>query len=165
MKVFTHSELVEIGYKWCINKCAFAFKELVTLNGTGEIPDIIGFKDDGTFLLEAKTSYSDFLSDKKKWFRKRPEYGMGDWRFYICPVGMIKIDELFPGWGLIEVNEKGKARTIYNPFGKGNVYSRWRKQTKNYTAEQAMMFSALRRLHIRNRIDEIYETVPRLIKK
>ena len=159
MKAHTHSELVEAGYKWCLSRCGFAFKELVTLNGSGEVPDVIGFKDDGTFLLEAKTSRSDFSSDKKKRFREHPERGMGDWRFYICPKGMVNISELPELWGLIEVNEKGKARTTYNPFGKGNIYSRWTRQPKNHIAERAMMFSALRRLHLRKRIDEIYETV------
>ena len=156
MKTFSHSELVEIGYRWCLNKSAFVFHELVTINGTGEVPDVIGFKDDGTFLIEAKTTRSDFLSDKKKPFRKCPSEGMGDWRFFICNKGLIKVGELPEGWGLIEVNEKGKARTMFNPFGKGNIYSRWKRNPKNEYAERRMMFSALRRLHLRKRIEEIY---------
>ena len=65
----THKELVEIGYKWVINKCGFAFKELTIAHY--EIPDVLGFNSQGTFLLEAKTSRADFLADKKKHFRIR----------------------------------------------------------------------------------------------
>lgn len=82
---------------------------------------------------------------------------MGNWRFFICPKGLISKDELPWNWGLIEVNEKGKAIMVFNPFGKGNIYSNWTSQEKNEQAEKQMMFSALRRLHLRKRIEEIYE--------
>lgn len=152
----THKELIEIGYKWCLNKCAFAFKDLVTLNGWGEVPDVIGFNSSGTFLLEAKTTRADFLKDKQKRFRQFPEYGMGDWRFYICKKGLIEIKDLPEIWGLIEVNDKGKARTKYNPFGKGNIYSHWKRNKKHESSERDMMFSALRRIQEKNLMDYIY---------
>ena len=149
----THSELVEIGYKWCLTKCAFAFKELVTLES--EQPDIIGFNSNGTFLLEAKTSRADFFADKKKMFRIHSFMGMGDWRFFICPIDLILIDELPKGWGLIEVNSIGKANTVFNPYGKGNIYSNWDRLEKNERAEKSLMFSALRRLHLKKLINKI----------
>ncbi|CAL2105471.1 hypothetical protein T190115A13A_160004 [Tenacibaculum sp. 190524A02b] len=151
----THSDLVNIGYKWCLKRCGFAFKELVTNNI--EQPDIIGFKGNYTFLLEAKSSRSDFLNDKKKVFREYPEMGMGDFRFFIIPKGLITINELPNNWGLIEVNEKGKTRLTHNPFGKGNIYSNWKNIPKDIYAENRMMYSALRRLQIRNRVEEIYK--------
>lgn len=150
----THRELVEIGYRWVMNRCAFAFKELTCINS--EIADVIGFNSSGTFLLEAKVSRADFLKDKKKPFRLNPCMGLGDWRFFIAPKGMIKVDELPELWGLIEVNEKGKATVTHNPFGIGNFYSRWKRNEKSIQAETNLMFSALRRLHLRGRIDEIY---------
>ncbi|BBI90438.1 hypothetical protein HYO65_gp046 [Tenacibaculum phage PTm1] len=82
--------------------------------------------------------------------------GMGDFRFFIAPKGMIKVDELPNNWGLIEVSENGKSRIKHNPFGKGNIYSSWKRNEKNIIAERQMLYSALRRLQIRNRIDEIY---------
>jgi hypothetical protein len=118
----THDQLVDIGYRWVIKRCGFAFKELKTIEK--EIPDVIGFRSEGTFLLEAKATRKDFLSDKNKPFRK--EGGMGDWRFYIAPKGIIDPNELPDGWGLIHV-DKGKARVEYNPFGRGNIYSRWNR--------------------------------------
>lgn len=150
----THKKLIEIGYKWTLNKCGFAFKELTVAHD--EVPDVLGFNSLGTFLLEAKVSRADFLADKKKVFRVFSEKGIGDWRFFIVPKGLIKIEELPPNWGLIEVSEKGKATCIFNPFGKGNIYSLWKRCDKNLMAEYKFMYSALRRLHLRNRIDEIY---------
>jgi hypothetical protein len=158
----THASLVEIGYRWVLSRCSFAFKELVTLNMTGEVPDVIGFRNDGTFLLEAKTSREDFLCDKKKPFRINPETGMGDWRFYIAPSGLIKESELPPLWGLVEVNEKGNARCTCNPYTdrpKSNILSMWVRNPKNTQAEMDMMISALRRLHIQGVIPLIYSSI------
>jgi len=151
----THKELIECGYKWCLNKCAFAFKDLVTAGS--EVPDVIGFNSSGSFLLEAKTTKADFLREQKeKWVRKNPQYGMGDWRFYITKKGLLKKEDLPEMWGLIEVNDKGKARIKYNPFGKGNIYSHWTKNEKNDYAERQMMFSALRRIQEQGLMDCIY---------
>lgn len=151
----THKQLVQIGYKWALKRCGFAFRELKTAHD--EIPDVLGFNSRGTFLLEAKTSRADFLADKKKVFRIFSERGIGDWRFFIVPKGLVKIEELPENWGLIEVNEKGSAITTFNPFGNGNIYYRWKRCKKNIDAEYTFMYSALRRLHLRKRIDEIYD--------
>lgn len=156
---YTHKDIIDIGYKWIMGRCAFAFKDLVTVSS--EIPDIIGFNSTGSFLLEAKVSRIDFLKDNKKDFRINSWMGMGDWRFYIAPKGLIKVNELPENWGLIEVNENRKARTVHNPFGKGNIYSHWVKNEKNDIAEKRMMFSALRRLEEKKLIKEIYKTQER----
>jgi len=150
----THKELIESGYRWCLSKCAFAFKDLVTQNN--ETPDVIGFNSSGSFLLEAKTTKRDFLNEHKKWARRNPSLGMGDWRFYITKKGLLKIEELPDMWGLIEVNERGKARVKYNPFGKGNIYSHWKRNKKNERAEYWMLYSALRRIQEQGLMDCIY---------
>lgn len=150
----THTELVEIAYKWAMKRCGFVFKELVTINQ--EQPDMIGFVQDYTFLIECKVSRADFFADSKKPFRKYRETGMGDFRFFCCPKGLIKIEELPRWWGLVEVNEKGTARVKHNPFGKGSIYSKWLRLEKNDLAERRMMYSALRWLELRGRIEEIY---------
>lgn len=153
--MYTHNDLINIGYKWVMSRCSFAFKDLATISS--EIPDVIGFNSIGTFLIEAKTSRADFLKDKKKDFRINPCKGMGDWRFFIAPKGLIQTNELPELWGLIEVNEKGKARVVSNPFGKGNIYSRWKKNEKSEISEHRIMFSALRRLQEKDLIKEIYK--------
>jgi len=153
----THKDLVEIGYRWCLSRCGFAFKELVTLNPWGEVPDVIGFNTMGSFLLEAKTSRNDFLADRAKPFRRMPEHGVGDWRFMICPKGLISVEELSVGWGLIEVESLHKRPVVtHNPFGKGNIYCNWHRNIKSNKAEIALMYSALRRLHELKLIDNIY---------
>lgn len=156
----THADLIEIGYPWVMGRCAFAFKELKTVNGTGEIPDVIGFREEGSFLLEAKVSRSDFLCDVKKYCRANAASGMGDWRFYLAPAEMIQVAELPPMWGLIEVSPKGKPICTWNPFTdrpKGNIYSNWHRNPKNHAAELAMLKSALRRLQDKGVIRMIYE--------
>jgi|GEM_PF-1561623 len=155
---FSHRGLVEVAYKWLLNNasCGVAFKELGCLT-TSEIPDVIGFGSDGhSVLIEVKVSRSDFLCDKNKYFRKNPQLGMGSQRFYCCPTDLIKQSDLPEGWGLIYVNDKMKARCVYQPY-KGNIGERHNGFSKNLKAEHGLMSSALRRLHIRGRIDEIYE--------
>lgn len=150
----THKILVQIGYKWVLKRCGFAFKEMKTTHN--EIPDVIGFNSIGTFLLEVKVSRNDFFTDKNKSFRQLPQNGLGDWRFYIVPKDLIRIEELPKGWGLIEVDNKGKSNCVFNPFGFGNIYSKWTRCEKNIEAEYKFLYSALRRLHLKNRIDDIY---------
>lgn len=155
----THSDLVKIAYKWLMaQNCGFAFMEIKACTLSGEIPDAIGFKSDCTILIECKASRADFLADKKKYFRVHPEAGMGDHRFFMAPKGMIAKDELPEGWGLIVVNEKGKARRVHGGPGPGSNmwYAPYAPFKGCRQSEQAMMYSALRRLHIRGRIPEIY---------
>ncbi|OGU23745.1 MAG: hypothetical protein A2580_17820 [Hydrogenophilales bacterium RIFOXYD1_FULL_62_11] len=71
----------------------------------GEIPDAMGWRhagfQDGTVIVEAKVSRADFLADMRKSHRSDPAKGMGKWRYYLCPEGLIQPEELPPRWGLI----------------------------------------------------------------
>lgn len=161
MDVITHRQLVEIAHKWVLKNasCGVAFKELVC-SCSNEIPDVIGFGSwDHSVLVECKVSRSDFLSDKNKSFRLNPETGMGTQRFYCCPTGLIKIQDLPDGWGLLYVSDKGKCQRVHevllpNPkFPNSKIAF---KHERNILAERSIMYSALRRLHLRGRIEEIY---------
>jgi hypothetical protein len=171
----THSDIVNIAYKWLLKngRIGFAFKELKSLSQ--EIPDVIGFDSWQSTLIECKISRSDFLSDQKKTHRKK---GMGNWRFYCCPKGLIKQKDLPPKWGLIYVDEKGRAQIEYdcrrkkiyqkcesswdwerNPEG---FYYRTEKAEENWfeadmQEERKIFYTALRRLHLRRLIETIYE--------
>lgn len=143
----THAELVKIAERWLIGsrKCGAVITEMVTLGI--ETPDAIGFRDGSSTLVECKASRSDFLADAKKLFRCNPWMGMGTYRFYLCPAGVITFQDLPEKWGLIWVNEKGKARMQVGP--KGNIWSAqeaFRFDEKNHHAEQMLLVSALRRL-------------------
>lgn len=56
-------------------------------------------------VIEVKISHSDFLADKKKWCRgeqaKALGYQAGRLRWYLCPEGIIKKEELPDKWGLL----------------------------------------------------------------
>lgn len=113
----THSQLVNIAHKLILrNKfsCGIAFKEQVT-TATSEIPDVIGFGGAGHWvLIEVKVSRSDFKRNVNKLHRSP----MGRYRFFCVPTGLVTIEELPNGWGLIEVNENGRLHSIYNPFNR-----------------------------------------------
>jgi len=155
-----HDELVEMAYKWVLKStsCGCAFKELRGLTSNGEFPDIIGFGSGGhSVLVEVKASRNDFLGEqKRKKFRVNPELGMGTQRFYFTVPGVIKEGELPKGWGLVEIGKQCKPRVVYNPY-KGNITERHAGFVKNFKAEHEIMYSALRRLHLRGLIDEIYK--------
>lgn len=163
----THKDLVEIAYKWVLKNgsCGVAFKELKYAGI--EYPDVIGFGFSHSVLIEVKVSRSDFLCDKKKIFRIHPEKGVGDNRYYCCPQGLIRIEELPKGWGLIYVNEKGVARCVHVPKEKykyqtkNTTYemTRIHKHAKNHKAEYNIMYSALRRLQLLGHTERIYDKI------
>ena len=58
-----------------------------------------------TSVIEVKTSHADFKADQKKWARSDDAMnrGMqaGNYRWYLCPEGVIKKEELPDKWGLL----------------------------------------------------------------
>lgn len=154
-----HDDLCRIAEKWLLRAkgCGFALTELDA--AIGEIPDSIGFRSGYSIMVECKTSRADFLQDRKKISRLYSRSGVGKFRFYLCPTDLIKPEELPDKWGLVYVNEKGKCRQIVGP--KGNI---WEGQTefhheRHIVAEMSMMASALRRLHLRGVLPQIYDTL------
>lgn len=103
----THAELVARAAKWLRN----SRKHRVVLEGIGtdtlECPDVIGWDCAGrSSLVECKVSRADFLRDRGKPMRAHPELGMGMFRWFATPPGLIRVEELPPNWGLIEVLAK-----------------------------------------------------------
>ncbi len=120
----THSQLVELGVRWAKKHgFAVAHGELST-SATGEIPDVVAFNSHCTIVIECKTSRSDYLIDKKKPWRQ-PGKGIGHYRFYLAPEGLITVSELpsQPRWGLIEVGERNKLITSAAP--RGGISNLW----------------------------------------
>jgi len=97
----THAELVSRSIAWLYTSmgCGVVISETATYS-TSEIPDAIGWARGGseTYLIECKTSRSDFAADKKK--INRDQFGMGTYRYYFTPPKLIGRDELPEGWGL-----------------------------------------------------------------
>lgn len=147
-----HDDLVIIAQKW-LNKqgCGVSFTDkIIAATNSGERPDAIGWRDGLSIVVECKISRSDFLSDKRKSFRKDSSKGMGDWRFYICPPDVIKIDDLPNGWGLLYCDTK----RVVNIFGVP-PNTRWWKDKPfdgNKLCEMQIMYSAIRKMSKLNAI-------------
>jgi len=103
----THKKAVQRIVAWMryTRKLPVVIAELSTQNT--ETPDVIGFLGPGSsILVECKVSRADFLADKKKWFRREEDQGMGDVRYFAAPPGMLTPAELPEGWGLLEIHDR-----------------------------------------------------------
>lgn len=149
----THSELCEYGRRWLTNaaRCPIVLVEFVT--PLGEIPDNIGFRNEGrdSLVIECKVSRSDFLADKKKPHRQpaRAHTALGSYRWYMSEPGVIEVDDLPPGWGLLHVVARrvqlitgAEPQRTYWP----NSEDVWRHNRG--TREMQLMFSMLRRMQM-----------------
>ncbi|HET7893725.1 MAG TPA: hypothetical protein VFL34_19500 [Candidatus Sulfotelmatobacter sp.] len=98
----THAQLVEKAVRWLRSyRCGVVLSEQACVSG--EMPDAIGWKRaNHSVLMECKISRADFLADRCKPFRQKPEQGVGCERFYLTPPALVKPEELPPGWGLLE---------------------------------------------------------------
>jgi hypothetical protein len=135
---WTHKKLVNRMANWLKNSKRYTvvFSELTTRNN--ETPDVIGWVGNAfSTLIECKVSVSDFRADKKKVFRRAAELGMGDFRYFAAPLGVIARTEIPDGWGLLEVGERSVRESIAPTL-----------MTSNKNAECVMLMSALRRLEI-----------------
>lgn len=134
-----HNDLVVIGSKWLkkhshniiIPNCYLVANETPGIKYNGEIPDIIGWSSTLSVLIEVKVNRSDFLTDKKKPHRVMPYTGMGELRYYLCPEGLIKQNELPVNWGLLFINDLGEI-TIQHTAN---------KQLCNALAERSLLYS------------------------
>ena len=138
----THKELTEKCARWLKNhtenarvpNCPVIAKDLVT--SAGETPDVLGFNGGCSVLIEVKISRSDFIADRKKFFREFSEMGMGQLRLYCCQPELIKIEDLPENWGLLYLNEKNKIEIIFYP----------EIQNANIKNERNVLLSIIRRL-------------------
>jgi len=103
MVVVTHAKLVDLAVRWLRRyRCGVVLSEQACVSG--EMPDAIGWKKQcHSVLIECKVSRADFLADRDKPFRQKPETGVGSERYYLTPRGLIHPEELPAGWGLLEV--------------------------------------------------------------
>lgn len=92
---------LEFSGGWCPERC-----------------DAILFDSNNSFLIETKISRSDFLADFKKEHRKNGGL-IGNYRYYACPTGLIKPEELPEKWGLIYVDIDNKKSRATMPIGFG----------------------------------------------
>lgn len=153
----TRAQLIEraVAWLWTIG-CKVVLPEFGA--ATAEKPDAIGFTYGGTILIECKVSRADFFADQAKWFRKKPHEGLGDWRFYLTPRGLIKPEELPEGWGLLEAT----PHKVFRIAGVPNR-TRWPRSEapfkSNRAAEHALMFGILRKATLKGLMPQLLETI------
>lgn len=143
--IVSHSDLVTRGAKWLRSTvgCCAVLEEMVSEAYNREIPDIIGWTSERSVLVECKVSRADFLADSKKPFRD-PTYrdieGMGNWRFFLTPVGLLTGDDCPEGWGIYEVSGGRVFHLAGRKYGDGSAPFR-----PCLTSERTLLVSALRR--------------------
>lgn len=143
-----HDQLVQRAAQWLKGSCGCStvLTELRAFTRSGECPDAIGWRSDYSILVECKTSRSDFKADQRKHFKNDPGRGVGTYRFYLCPPGIIAVDDLPNGWGLLYAEARKVSRVsgpVGNSWGHGQNQD-W-IQPRNAESEIAMLVSALRR--------------------
>lgn len=107
----THADLVERAVRWLRNtkRCGVVLSEFVS--SSLEVPDAIGWPTGGLFsyLIECKTSCSDFYKDGRKPFRRNQYAGVGRFRFYLAPPGVLTpelVRKHRSRWGLLEATPR-----------------------------------------------------------
>ncbi|MDD4877290.1 MAG: hypothetical protein PHQ86_09265 [Dehalococcoidales bacterium] len=100
----THDELVIRGVNWLKNNQVSTMRFPIILPEyscyANSIPDVIGMNHYRTAVLECKVSRSDYLADQHKKHRYEDNQ-LGNFRYYLCPVGLLLPDEINNGWGLL----------------------------------------------------------------
>ena len=100
----THDELIIRGVKWLKNNQISTMRFPIILYEyrcyANSTPDVIGLNHEKTVVIECKVSRSDYFTDQRKGHRRYYSQ-LGNLRYYLCPAGLLKIDEVNNGWGLL----------------------------------------------------------------
>jgi len=106
------------------------------------MPDAIGWKKAcHSVMVECKVTRADFLVDREKPWRQKPERGVGSERFYLTLPGLIRVEELATEWGLLELR-RGRVEMV-------------RESAKNlrtamgFRYEMNLLLASLRRVEVR----------------
>lgn len=129
----THDDLVEVARRFLFRKCPIVLTELCSLE---EQPDAIGWQQGVSTLIECKVTVSDFCRDREKSFRRHPYLGMGNYRYFLTPRGLLERCKLPDGWGVLETTGKQIVK---------RVAAKHFNET-NKIAELRLMSSAIRRI-------------------
>lgn len=137
----THAQLVEKAVRWLrAYRCGVVLSEQACVSG--EMPDAIGWKQAcHSVLVECKVTRADFLADRDKPFRQKPEKGVGSERFYLTPPGLLRVDELPQGWGLLEYR-RGRIEMLQ--ASQKNLRS-----AAGFRYEMNLLLASLRRVEVR----------------
>jgi hypothetical protein len=137
----THAQLVERAVSWLRRyRCGVVLSEQACVSG--EMPDAIGWKRQcHSVLVECKVSRSDFLADRVKPFRAKPDQGVGCERFYLVPADLVRRDELPVGWGLLEYR-RGAIEIAHSS-------AKDLRSAAGFRCEMNLLLASLRRVEVR----------------
>ncbi|TFH46693.1 MAG: hypothetical protein E4H01_09525 [Lysobacterales bacterium] len=110
-----HSRLCDVAATWLSGRwnCAVVAVEPRAW-AVQEEPDAFGWDINGiSHLVEVKVSLDDFMADRYK--AHRGMEGMGTFRWYLAPKGVIPVEKLPPYWGLATVSGSMKRVVIKRP--------------------------------------------------
>lgn len=148
-----HDRLTALGARWLKRNGFPVVTTELTCHGSRERPDIIGFRSSCSAIVEVKVSRSDFLADAKK--PERGTGGLGNYRFYLCPEGMLSAPEIPQGWFFLEASGR-RITPVIAPEGNlwpgldetPEVIGSWAsfRHSPNTRAERSALFSIARRL-------------------
>ncbi|MGC2449375.1 MAG: hypothetical protein WA477_17125 [Candidatus Sulfotelmatobacter sp.] len=137
----THVQLVEKAVRWLRSyRCGVVLSEQAC--ASGEMPDAIGWKKAShSVMVECKVTRSDFLVDREKPWRQKPERGVGSERFYLILPGLIKTEELPAGWGLLEYR-RGRIEKLHES-------AKNLRTATGFRYEMNLLLASLRRVEVR----------------
>jgi hypothetical protein len=137
----THAQLVEKAVRWLRSyRCGVVLSEQACVSG--EMPDAIGWKRAcHSVLVECKVTRADFLAERDKPFRQKPEQGVGCERFYLTPLALLKPEELPSGWGLLEYR-RGRIEMVQRS-------AKNLRTSKGFGYEMNLLLASLRRVEVR----------------
>jgi hypothetical protein len=137
----THAQLVSEAVHWLRRyRCGVVLSEQACVSG--EMPDAIGWKRAcHSVLVECKVTRSDFLADRAKPFRLKPEKGVGCERLYLVPAGLLRREELPAGWGLLECR---RGQVEVTQLSAKNLRS-----AAGFRYEMNLLLASLRRVEVR----------------
>ena len=145
MNSITHSDLVQRAKRWLEkaqgNKFACGVVLAEYKSYATQIPDVLGFNNQRSILIECKVNRADFLADKNKRHRD-----MGNLRYYLTLPNLACPDDIDDGWGLLYATDK-TIREVKE--------SEWFADHSLKVAEWRILYSVARRISIRNLLNEI----------
>ncbi len=137
----THAQLVDRAVRWLRGyRCGVVLSEQAC--ASGEMPDAIGWKQAShSVLVECKVTRADFLADRAKPFRQKPEKGVGCERFYLAPAELIRVEELPTGWGLLALR-RGRIEML-------RASAKNLRSATGFRCEMNLLLASLRRVEVR----------------
>lgn len=112
----THAELVLRACSWLARKCHCSAVMRECGAPWGEQPDAIGFRSGSSYLIECKASFYDLCADVRKPHRMKQSHGMGQFRWYLVPEGLLSeivdLEGALRGWGVLEARRHGSKLAV-----------------------------------------------------